>query len=148
MSQISGRYRHRGGLGAAGAAAPGRGIRCGTHTLGQPGSIVAVYDRHENFIGGKWLAPVDGRYRVSLNHATVQPICQAAESTPANVELALDAAHAAKDARSEASPAQRQGAERDRGRHREHAEMLAVTGSRGPVTAIVTRLPTAWVTYG
>jgi aldehyde dehydrogenase len=37
---------------------------------GQAGSIVTVYDRYENFIGGKWLAPVDGRYRVNLSPAT------------------------------------------------------------------------------
>lgn len=30
----------------------------------QPGSIVTVAPRYENFIGGKWLAPTHGRYRV------------------------------------------------------------------------------------
>ena len=31
---------------------------------GQPGSIVDVQPRYENFIGGKWLAPTHGKYRV------------------------------------------------------------------------------------
>ncbi|HZY77546.1 MAG TPA: aldehyde dehydrogenase family protein [Jatrophihabitantaceae bacterium] len=65
---------------------------------GQPGSIVTVASRYENFIGGKWLAPTEGRYRVDLTPATAQPITEVADSTPADIELALDAAHAAKDA--------------------------------------------------
>jgi aldehyde dehydrogenase len=28
---------------------------------GQPGSIVSVEPRYENFIGGKWLAPTHGK---------------------------------------------------------------------------------------
>jgi aldehyde dehydrogenase len=33
---------------------------------GLPGSIVSVEPRYENFIGGKWLAPTHGKYRVDL----------------------------------------------------------------------------------
>jgi hypothetical protein len=65
---------------------------------GERDSIVRVQPRYENFIGGKWLAPVEGRFRVNLTPATARPICEVADSTPADVELALDAAHAAKDA--------------------------------------------------
>jgi aldehyde dehydrogenase len=64
---------------------------------GGPGSVVAVQPRYENFIGGKWMAPTEGRYRVNLTPATGQPICEVAHSTPADVELALDAAHAARE---------------------------------------------------
>ena len=74
---------------------------------GQPGSIVEVAPRYENFIGGKWLAPTHGKYRVDLAPATAGPITEVADSTPEDVELALDAAHAAKDAWGEASAAQR-----------------------------------------
>ena len=74
---------------------------------GQPGSIVKVEPRYENFIGGKWLAPTDGRYQVDLSPATGRPITEVAQSTPADVELALDAAHAAKDAWGEASATER-----------------------------------------
>src|SRR5450755_4028417 len=70
---------------------------------GQPGSIVEIAPRYENFIGGKWLAPTHGEYRVDLAPATAGPITEVAESTPEDVELALDAAHAAKDAWGEAS---------------------------------------------
>src|SRR5665648_706885 len=70
---------------------------------GQSGSIVTVAPRYENFIGGKWLAPTHGKYRVDLTPATAGPITEVADSTPEDVELALDAAHAAKDAWGEAS---------------------------------------------
>ena len=44
-------------------------------------SIVSVQPRYENFIGGKWLAPVEGKYRVNLSPATAKPICEVADST-------------------------------------------------------------------
>ena len=86
--------------------------------------------RYDNFIGGKWLAPVEGRFRVNLTPATARPICEVADSTPADIELALDAAHAARDAWGETSPAGRAKvlnaiADAIDG----HAEMLAVTES-------------------
>jgi aldehyde dehydrogenase len=65
---------------------------------GQPGSVVPVEARYENFIGGKWIAPADGKYRVNLSPATAGRITEVPHSTPADIELALDAAHAAKDA--------------------------------------------------
>ena len=74
---------------------------------GQPGSIVTVAPRYENFIGGKWLAPTHGKYRADLSPATARPITEVADSTPEDVELALDAAHAAKDAWGEKSAAER-----------------------------------------
>ena len=74
---------------------------------GHRDSIVSVQPRYENFIGGKWLAPTMGRYRVNLSPATAKPICEVADSTPADIELALDAAHSAKDAWGETSAAQR-----------------------------------------
>jgi aldehyde dehydrogenase len=74
---------------------------------GQPGSIVSVETHYENFIGGKWLPPVSGKYRVNLSPATAQPICEVAHSSPEDIEHALDAAHAAAPAWGEASPAHR-----------------------------------------
>src|SRR4249920_2811413 len=74
---------------------------------GHTDSIVTVAPRYENFIGGKWLAPTQGRYRADLCPATGQPITEVAHSTPEDVELALDAAHAAKDAWGEKSATER-----------------------------------------
>ena len=62
---------------------------------GEPGSVVSVEPRYENFIGGKWLPPAEGKYRVNLTPATAKPICEVPESTPEDIETALDAAHAA-----------------------------------------------------
>jgi len=74
---------------------------------GQPGSKVAVKSRYENFIGGKWLEPTHGAYRADLSPATATAITEVAQSTPEDIELALDAAHAAKDAWGEKSAAGR-----------------------------------------
>ncbi len=74
---------------------------------GDPGSLVELKSRYENFIGGKWVAPSGGSYRENLTPATGEPFCEVADSTPEDVELALDAAHAAKDDWGRRSPAER-----------------------------------------
>ena len=33
---------------------------------GEPGSLVELKDRYENFIGGEWLPPSAGKYRENL----------------------------------------------------------------------------------
>jgi aldehyde dehydrogenase len=97
---------------------------------GRPGSIVSVSPRYDNFIGGKWLPPVSARYRVNLSPATAQAISEVADSTPEDVELALDAAHAAKDGWGDASPAQRAAVlNKIADAIDAHAEMLAVAES-------------------
>ena len=65
---------------------------------GRPGSPVELKERYDNFIGGEWTPPETGEYRENLTPATGEPFCEVAYSTPADIELALDAAHAAKDA--------------------------------------------------
>ncbi len=74
---------------------------------GQPHSPVELKSRYENFIGGHWIAPVNGEYAENLTPATGKPFTQVPRSTPEDVELALDAAHAAKDAWGEASTTER-----------------------------------------
>ena len=74
---------------------------------GRPGSPVQTKERYDNFIGGHWVAPVDGEYRENLTPATGQPICEVAHSGAQDIELALDAAHAAKDAWGESSTTER-----------------------------------------
>ena len=74
---------------------------------GQPGSLVDVKPRYENFIGGRWVAPVRGAYMDNITPATGKVFTQVAKSTPEDVELALDAAHAAKDAWAETSLTER-----------------------------------------
>ncbi|KZM51550.1 aldehyde dehydrogenase [Labrenzia sp. OB1] len=52
--------------------------------------------RYDNFIGGKFVAPVNGRYFSNITPISGQHVCDVARSDAADVELALDAAHAAK----------------------------------------------------
>ena len=54
--------------------------------------------RYENFIGGKWVPPVNGRYFENTSSITGQVICEVPRSDKDDIEIALDAAHAAKDA--------------------------------------------------
>jgi aldehyde dehydrogenase len=53
--------------------------------------------RYENFIGGKWVPPVKGEYFENVSPVIGQPFCEIARSTSEDIELALDAAHGAKD---------------------------------------------------
>ncbi|MAY79028.1 MAG: aldehyde dehydrogenase, partial [Citromicrobium sp.] len=55
-------------------------------------------ERYDNFIGGKWVAPKDGRYFDNISSITGKAVGQIARSQAADIEAALDAAHAAKDA--------------------------------------------------
>ncbi|MEM7709036.1 MAG: aldehyde dehydrogenase [Pseudomonadota bacterium] len=55
-------------------------------------------DRYDNFIGGEFLAPSDGRYFDNISPLTGKAIGEVARSSKVDVNLALDAAHAAKDA--------------------------------------------------
>lgn len=71
------------------------------------GSQVALRPKYDNFIGGDWVAPVDGRYFDNISPITGKPVCQIARSQAADVELALDAAHKAKDAWGRTSPTER-----------------------------------------
>ena len=54
----------------------------------------AVYD---NYINGEWIAPVSGRYFEDISPIDGKAFTSVARSTAADIELALDAAHAAKD---------------------------------------------------
>ncbi|WP_119269555.1 aldehyde dehydrogenase [Taklimakanibacter deserti] len=62
---------------------------------------------YDNFIGGRWVAPQAGRYFDNISPITGKPVCQVARSDAADMELALDAAHAAKEAWGRTSPAER-----------------------------------------
>ncbi|ASI35578.1 aldehyde dehydrogenase (plasmid) [Exiguobacterium sp. N4-1P] len=71
------------------------------------GSKVQYRDRYENFINGKWTAPVNGEYFDDITPVTGKVLCQVARSTKEDIELALDAAHAAKEAWGKTSVAER-----------------------------------------
>ncbi len=68
---------------------------------------VALRERYDNFIGGKWVPPVKGQYFDNVSPITGKPFCQVARSTAEDIELALDAAHAAREAWGNTAPSQR-----------------------------------------
>lgn len=63
--------------------------------------------RYDNFIGGKFVAPTKGAYFENVSPVFGKPFCEVARSTAEDIELALDAAHAAKAGWAKISPAER-----------------------------------------
>lgn len=64
----------------------------------QPDSKIQFKARYANFIGGNWVAPVNGQYFDNLSPVNGEMFCQIPRSSAADIELALDAAHAAREA--------------------------------------------------
>ena len=62
---------------------------------GTEGSVVSYEARYDNWIGGKRVAPVKGQYFENVSPINGKPFCEIARSTAEDIELALDAAHAA-----------------------------------------------------
>jgi aldehyde dehydrogenase len=74
---------------------------------GREGSVVELKSRYENFIGGHWVAPAQGDYSTNVTPATGEPFTEVPRSTAEDIELALDAAHATKEAWGETSTTER-----------------------------------------
>ncbi len=64
----------------------------------QPNSKVHFKSRYGNFIGGNWVDPVKGQYFDNLSPVNGKVFCVISRSSTEDIELALDAAHAAKEA--------------------------------------------------
>ena len=62
---------------------------------GTAGAKIAYKARYENFINGQWTAPVKGQYLDVVTPVNGKVYTQVARSTAEDIELALDAAHAA-----------------------------------------------------
>ncbi|RXJ73350.1 aldehyde dehydrogenase [Veronia nyctiphanis] len=65
---------------------------------GTDGAVVNFKARYGNYIGGDWVAPVKGQYFIDTSPCTGDAIAEIPRSTTEDIELALDAAHNAKDA--------------------------------------------------
>jgi aldehyde dehydrogenase len=81
------------------SAAPGPGSICESASFAAHLKTIArkipLHSRYENFIGGKWVAPLKGGYFDNISPTTGQVICKIARSQAEDVERAIDAAHAA-----------------------------------------------------
>ncbi|MGP9723002.1 acetaldehyde dehydrogenase ExaC [Corynebacterium sp. AOP40-9SA-29] len=62
---------------------------------GTEGSLVSFKPRYENFIGGQWVAPVDGQYIENISPVDGKVFTEVARSQAADIDKAVDAAHAA-----------------------------------------------------
>jgi len=74
---------------------------------GAAGAKVQYQSQYDNFIGGRWVAPVKGQYFDVITPINGTPYTKAARSSAEDIELALDAAHAASEAWGKTPPAQR-----------------------------------------
>jgi aldehyde dehydrogenase len=70
-------------------------------------SRVEIKPRYGNFIAGEFRPPVRGMYFSNPSPVTGQALCEIPRSTAEDIELALDAAHAAAPAWGKTSPAER-----------------------------------------
>ena len=73
----------------------------------QTDSKVHFKSRYDNYIGGAWVAPVKGLYFENPSPINGRPFCEIARSSAEDIEKALDAAHAAKNAWGRTAPATR-----------------------------------------
>src|SRR5512140_3567017 len=74
---------------------------------GAAGAKIQYKAQYDNFIGGKWVAPVKGEYFDVLTPISGKPYTKAARSGAEDIELALDAAHSAADQWGKTSIAER-----------------------------------------
>ncbi|MGA3047037.1 MAG: aldehyde dehydrogenase [Terracidiphilus sp.] len=81
-----------------------------TATAVHPGKLsdqVSFRPRYGNYIGGKWVEPASGQYFENVTPVTGKTFCEIPRSDGKDIELALDAAHAARVAWGHTSPTHR-----------------------------------------
>lgn len=94
---------------------------------GTEGAIVSFKSRYDNYINGGWVPPVKGEYFANVTPVTGDVFCEIARSSEADINLALDAAHAAKASWGKTSVAERANIMlKIADRIEENLEMLAV----------------------
>jgi aldehyde dehydrogenase len=74
---------------------------------GAYGFPVIIRKQYQNFIGGEWTKPASGNYFENVTPVTGEVLCEIPRSNAADIDRALDAAHAAKTAWGKTSPAAR-----------------------------------------
>jgi aldehyde dehydrogenase len=63
-----------------------------------PGAVVSLKPRYGNYIGGEFVAPLSGQYFSNTSPVDASVIAEFPRSNAADIDKALDAAHAAADA--------------------------------------------------
>src|ERR1035441_7691447 len=83
-----------------------------TLTAMQPGQLdnkTSFRPRYGNYIGGKWAEPASGQYFENVTPITGKTFCEIPRSNAQDIDRALDAAHAAREAWGHTSPTHRAG---------------------------------------
>ena len=89
---------------------PQEDLAMATLTAVHPGKLsdqVSFRKRYGNYIGGKWVEPASGQYFENVTPVTGKTFCEIPRSNAQDIERALDAAHAAREAWGHTSPTQR-----------------------------------------
>ena len=63
---------------------------------GEQNALINFKSRYDNYIGGSWIPPIAGQYFKNISPVNGEVICEVPRSTEADINIALDAAHAAK----------------------------------------------------
>ncbi|MCO8062913.1 aldehyde dehydrogenase family protein, partial [Acinetobacter lwoffii] len=71
------------------------------------GSKIQFKAQYDNFIGGEWVAPVKGEYFDNISPVDGKVFTKVPRSSVEDIELALDAAHKAKEQWNRSSPTTR-----------------------------------------
>jgi aldehyde dehydrogenase len=74
---------------------------------GEPGSVMTFESRYANFVGGEWVPPAGGEYFENPTPVTGGSFCEVPRSGAADIDMALDAAHAAAPAWGKTTAAER-----------------------------------------
>jgi aldehyde dehydrogenase len=99
--------------------------------LSHAGSGLHLRSRYENFVGGEWVPPRSGRYLENISPFTGKKTCEIPFSTPADVELALQAAERARGFWKKAAPTWRAMAlNKIADRMEANSELLAIAEGR------------------
>ncbi|MHB8147757.1 MAG: aldehyde dehydrogenase [Vulcanimicrobiaceae bacterium] len=77
------------------------------YDLSKLGIVSPFKKRYDNYIGGKFVAPVKGQYFPNISPIIGAPFTEIARSSAEDIELALDAAHKAREAWGNTSVAER-----------------------------------------
>ncbi len=72
-----------------------------------PGSLVTFKSRYQNYIGGEWVEPAQGKYFENISPVNGKAFCEVPRSDAKDIDRALDAAHKAKKAWGATSPTER-----------------------------------------
>jgi aldehyde dehydrogenase len=74
---------------------------------GNEGALYSFQDRYANYIGGDWVAPLEGKYFDNITPVTGAAFCEIPRSTAADLHKALNVAHDAADGWGKTSAAER-----------------------------------------